>query len=132
MHIYMYIYVYTHTHTHTHTHRASLVAQTVKNLPAMQEAQVQSLGQKDTLEKGKASHSSILTLRTPWTEEPGRLQSVVPKSDTDTTKKENFLCSIFALILQGNISDGHRHKNPQQNTSNLSLLANNIIKGSNT
>ena len=74
--IYTCIYMYTHTHTHTHTHRASLVAQTVKNLPAMQEAQVQSLGQKDTLEKGKASHSSILTLRTPWTEEPGRLQSV--------------------------------------------------------
>ena len=58
--------------------------------------------------------------------------TLVPKSDTDTTKKENFLCSIFALILQGNISDGHRHKNPQQNTSNLSLLANNIIKGSYT
>ena len=53
-----------------------LVAQLVKNLPAMQEAQVQSLGQKYPLEKGMASHSSILAWRIPWTEEPGRLQSM--------------------------------------------------------
>ena len=56
--------------------RASLVAQTVKNLPAMQETQVQSLGE-DPLEKGKATHSSILAwieARIPWTEETGRLQ----------------------------------------------------------
>ena len=55
---------------------ASLVAQTVKNLPAMQETQVQSLGQKDTLEKGMATHSSILAWRIPRTEEPGGLQSM--------------------------------------------------------
>ena len=55
---------------------ASLVAQTVKNLPAMQETQVQSLGQKDTLEKGMATHSSILALRIPRTEEPAGLQSI--------------------------------------------------------
>ena len=65
-----------YTHTHTHTHIASLVAQTVKNLSAMQEVQVQSLGQKDLLEKGMANHSSILAWRIPWTEEPGRLQSM--------------------------------------------------------
>ena len=52
------------------------MAQTVKNLPAMQETQVQSLGQEDPLEKGVASHSSILAWRIPWTEEPGRLQSM--------------------------------------------------------
>jgi len=52
------------------------VAQTVKNLPAMQETWVQSLGQEDPLEKGKATHSSILTWRIPWTEEPGGLQSM--------------------------------------------------------
>ena len=52
---------------------ASLVAQTVKNLPAMQETQVQSLGQEDTLEKGMATHSSILAQRIPWTEEPDGL-----------------------------------------------------------
>ena len=56
--------------------RASLVAQTVKNLPAMQEIWVQSLGQKDPLEKGMTTHSSILAWRIPWTEEPVRLHSM--------------------------------------------------------
>ena len=49
------------------------MAQTVKNL---QEVKVQSLGQEDCLEKGMATHSSILAWRIPWTEEPGRLQSI--------------------------------------------------------
>ena len=47
----------------------------VKNLPAMWETWVQSLGQEDPLEKGMAAHSSILAWRIPWTEEPGGLQS---------------------------------------------------------
>ena len=51
---------------------ASLAAQLVKNLPAMQETWVQSLGWEDPLEKGMATHSSILAWRIPWTEEPGR------------------------------------------------------------
>ena len=51
--------------------RASLVAQMVKNLQAVQETQVQSLGQEDPLEEGMATHSSILAWRIPWTEEPG-------------------------------------------------------------
>ena len=55
---------------------ASLVVQMVKNLPTKQETLVQSLGQKDSLEKGKATHSSTLAWRIPWTEEPGRLQSM--------------------------------------------------------
>ena len=50
---------------------ASLVTQLVKNLPAMQETQVQSLGQEDPLEKEMATHYSILAWRTSWTEEPG-------------------------------------------------------------
>ena len=50
------------------------MAQMVKNLPAMQETQVQSLGQEDPLEKGMATQSSVLARRIPWTEEPGRLQ----------------------------------------------------------
>ena len=54
----------------------SLVAQMVKNPPAMQETRVQSLGQEDILEKGKATHSSILAWRIPWPEEPGRLQTM--------------------------------------------------------
>ena len=48
----------------------------VKNLPAMQETGVQSLGQEDPLEKEMATHSSILAWRIPWTEEPGGLQSM--------------------------------------------------------
>ena len=52
-----------------------MVVQTVKNLPAMQETKVQSLGQEDLLEKGMATHSSILAWRIPWTKEPDRLQS---------------------------------------------------------
>ena len=52
----------------------SLIVQSVKNLPTMQETQVQLLGQEDPLEKEMATHSSILAWRVPWTEEPGRLQ----------------------------------------------------------
>ena len=55
---------------------ASLVAQMVKNLPAMQETQVQSLGPEDLLEKGMATHPSILAWRIPWTEEPGGLRVI--------------------------------------------------------
>ena len=53
-----------------------LVAQTVKNLAAMQETWVRFLGLEDPLEEGTATHSSILAWRIPWTEEPGGLQSV--------------------------------------------------------
>ena len=49
-------------------------AQMIKNLPVMQETQVQSLGWEDPLEKGMATHSSILAWRIPWTKESGRLQ----------------------------------------------------------
>ena len=85
----------THTDTHTHTkskytarkltallHQdhpnfgASLVAQTVKNLPATQETQVHSLGWEDPLGEGTATHSSILDWRIPQTEEPGGPQSM--------------------------------------------------------
>ena len=55
---------------------ASLVAQMVKSLPTMWEVQVQSLGWDDPLEKGMATHSSILSWRIPWTEEHGGLQSL--------------------------------------------------------
>ena len=54
----------------------SLVAQIVNNPPAMQEALVQSMGWEDPLEDGMATHSSILAWRMPWTEQPGRLQSI--------------------------------------------------------
>ena len=55
---------------------SSLVAQMVKNPPAMQETQVPSLGREDLLEKGMATHSSILARRIPGTEEPGGLQFI--------------------------------------------------------
>ena len=55
---------------------ASLVAQMLKKMPAVQESQVQSLGGEDPLEKGMTTHLSILAWRIPWTEEPGGLQSM--------------------------------------------------------
>ena len=55
---------------------ASLIAQLVNYLPAMQETQVQFLDQNDPLEKGMVTHSSILAWKIPWTEEPDRLQSM--------------------------------------------------------
>ena len=55
---------------------ASLMAQRLKRLPAMQETRVPSLGWEDPLEKGMAPHSSTLAWRIPWREEPGRLQSM--------------------------------------------------------
>ena len=55
---------------------ASLIAQLIKNLPAMQETQVRFLGWEDALEKGMSAHSSILAWRSPWTGEPGRPQSM--------------------------------------------------------
>ena len=56
--------------------KTSLVAQTVKRLPKTQEIRVQSLGQKDPLEKEMATHSSILAWKMPWTEEPGGPQTM--------------------------------------------------------
>ena len=60
------------------------MAQTVKNLPAMQETWVQSLGQEDALEKGMATQSSTLAWRTPWTEEPTGSQRGGHDSATNT------------------------------------------------
>ena len=57
-------------------HVVTLVAQMVKNLPAMKETRVRSLGREDPLEKGMATHSRIPAWRISWTEEPGRLQSM--------------------------------------------------------
>ena len=55
---------------------ASLLAQTMKILPTMPETRIQSLGREDLLKKGMATHSSLLAWETPWTEEPGGLQSM--------------------------------------------------------
>ena len=78
----------------------SLVAQMVKNLPAVQEIWVWSLGQEDPLEEGMATHSSILAWRIPWTEEPGGLQSMgsqrVRHEWATNTPHANLLWGIFS------------------------------------
>ena len=63
---------------------ASLMAQSVKSLPAMQETRARFLGQEDPLKKEMATHFSILAWRIPWREEPGRLQSM-GSQELDTT-----------------------------------------------
>ena len=60
----------------------SLVAQTVKNLPTLRDTEVQSLGREDLLEREMATHSSTLAWEIPWTEKPGRLQSMGPQTRT--------------------------------------------------
>ena len=76
----------------------SLVAQTVKNLPAMPETWVQSLSQKDPLEKGMATHSSILAWGIPWTEEPGSY-SLWGHKELDTS--ERLTVFHFLSLTQG-------------------------------
>ena len=68
--------------------RASLIAQLVKNLPAMQQTWVRFLGREDPLEKETVTHSSIVVWRIPWTEEPGRLYS--PWSCKSQTRLSNY------------------------------------------
>ena len=68
-------------------YRGLLVAQMVKNLPAMQETRVQFQGWEDPLEKGMATHSSILAWRISWTKEPGGLQSVCRVAKRWTTER---------------------------------------------
>ena len=91
---------------------ASLVAQTVKNLPALQEKQVQSLGQEDPLEKGIATYSSILAWRIPWAEEPGGNSSWGHKeldmTEQLTHKHAHTQCRLVAgrLIFPVEVWDG--------------------------
>ena len=81
---------------------SSLVAQIVKNLPAMRKTWAPSLGWEDHLEKGMSTHSSILAWRIPWTEEPGRLQSM--KSMVDSNR-------CFLSVME------NRGENPERNLS---------------
>ena len=69
----------------------------VTNPPSAQETQVQSLGQEDPLEKGMATHSSILAWRIPWTEEAGGLQSM--GSQKSQTRQPLTLNTVFLLLL---------------------------------
>ena len=101
---------------------ASLVAQTVKNPPAMQEIWVRSLGWEDPLEEGVATHSSILSWRIPWTEEPvGYSPQGHKESDTteqlSTAQKHTYVCmpaiSCFIPLNEASFrssrSRGHCH-----------------------
>ena len=77
------------------------MAQMVKNLFAMQETRVQSPGWKDPLEEGMATHASILAYRNPWTEEPGRLQSMGSQSQTRLRDFHfNYQFNVKQLIFQ--------------------------------
>ena len=90
-----------------HIYRASLVAQTVKNLSAMQKMQVRFLVQKDSLEKGMAIHCDILAWRIPWTEDPGRLQSMGSQRVVFTTDNEVISAfksnHVIELILESHL-----------------------------
>ena len=98
-----YAFLNTHTRVHTHTHTvrqtdilwASLVAQVVRSLPAMQETWVQSSGWEDPLAKRMATHPSILAWTIPGTEEPGGLQST-GSQEWDMTKR--LTLSLFTFI----------------------------------
>ena len=76
---------------------SSLVAQMVKRLPAMQETQVRSLSQEVPLEKEMATHSSTLAWKIPWTEEPGRLQSM--RSQRVGHTRVTSLHMIYVVII---------------------------------
>ena len=81
--------------------RAFLVVQMVKNLPAMQETWVWSLGWEDPLEKGMTTHSNILAWRIPWTEKPGGLQSMGGKElgTTEWLTHMMLLCEGYFSVL---------------------------------
>ena len=87
--------------------RASLVAQMVKNLPAVQETQVWSLGWEDPLEDGMATHSSILAWRIPWTEQPDGLQSM-------GLQRVGHGWTINTFTFCGSLYQGHRYGAPYQ------------------
>ena len=74
----------------TDANQVSLVAQMVKNLPALQETQVWSLGREDPPEKWMATHSSILAWKIPWTEEPVELESM-GSQELDITEQPTLL-----------------------------------------
>ena len=82
----------------------------VKNLPAVQETWVQSLGWEDPLEEGMATHSSILAQRIPWTEEPGGLQSIGCKESDMAELTEYSTISSLALIIHLVITFNHSNK----------------------
>ena len=88
----------------------------VKNLPAKQETRVQCLGQEDALEKGKATNSSMLAWRIPWTEEPGGLQSM------EGAKSQTRLCELTVSVLIIKFADKALGQKPALKMTRNSLL----------
>ena len=76
-----------------------MMAQTVKSLPAMKETWIQSLDQEDPVQKGMATHSSILVWRILWTEEPGGLQSIVSELDTEQLTLINVWSYLLVVVV---------------------------------
>ena len=99
--------------------RAILMAQTIKNPPAMQETQVQCMGWEDSLRKGMATHSSILAWRITWTEEPGRHSQWGCKlSDTGEWRNTTSLSVYFSwLYLLLSLSNGRTEAKGNENKS---------------
>ena len=95
-------------------YEASLVAQWLQNLPAMQEMQIQSLGQEDPLEEGMATHSGILAWEMPWTEKPSRLQSMGSQRvgyDLVTNQHhlpKSVLSGIWEMTLSSSVSSSEK------------------------
>ena len=95
-------------------YEASLVAQWLQNLPAMQEMQIQSLGQEDPLEEGMATHSGILAWEMPWTEKPSRLQSMGSQRvgyDLGTNQHhlpKSVLSDIWEMTLSSSVSSSEK------------------------
>ena len=89
---------------HSENENASLVAQTVKNLPANAGDIVQSLGWEDPLEKEMATHASILTWKIPWTEEPDGLQSTGSQKNQTGQNKTTTKASLTFLVLRPQFS----------------------------
>ena len=83
----------------------SLVAQTVRSLPAVQETCVRSLGWEDPLEKEMTTHSSILAWKIPWTEEPSRLQSMGSQRVGHDSVTNTFIISYIIKCIHTNMND---------------------------
>ena len=79
--------------------QVSLVAQMVKHLPAMRESRVLSLGRQDPLEKEMVSHSSTFAWKIPWTEEPGKLQSMRSQKNWTWLSDVTFTFKVWVMVI---------------------------------
>ena len=106
--------------TGNHQKLVSLVAHMVKSLPAKQEGQIWSLSQEDTLKKRMTTHSSILSCRIPWAEEPGGLQSIESKK-LDTTEWLT-LPPFFFFLPEARQVEGNRFSKASEGTNPAGIL----------